>query len=258
MNRRGLLLSAALHTAAFLLVFLGPAPRDFRWEPQDAIAVNLVSPVPLPEPPVARPEPVRTPDPLPPPVPDPVPEPEPEPEPEVKPKEDPPPAPAPAKTKPRKPPRRIQRVAPRRDEDTGPSLAERLFKRLNPEDPAVAPADEAPEAAPAPAASTSAEVDAQDFPFAWYLNVIRTRITDAWDPPGDRLVVGRSNRALVHMRIHRDGRVSDVRVEASGNGSLDASAQRAVKAAQPFPPLPESWEGDVLDVGIRFTVEAGS
>ena len=108
------------------------------------------------------------------------------------------------------------------------------------------------------ASSTSAEVDAQDFPFAWYLNVIRTRITDSWDPPGDRLVAGRSNRVLVRMRIHRDGRVSDVQVEGSGNASLDTSAARAVKSAQPFPPLPESWEGDVLDVGIRFTVERGS
>ena len=93
MNRRGLLFSAALHLAVFFGVLIGPAPPDFRWEPQDAIAVELVSLIAIPDPPaapVARPEPVREPEPLPPPVPDPIPEPEPEPK--VEPRVDPPPA----------------------------------------------------------------------------------------------------------------------------------------------------------------------
>jgi TonB family protein len=119
------------------------------------------------------------------------------------------------------------------------------------------PQDEAGPPASAPTAST--DVQAEDFPYAWYLNVVRTRITDSWDPPGERLVAGRTNQVLVRFQLHRDGSVTDLMVEgASGTPGLDASARRAVQQAQPFPPLPENYAGDVLSVGVRFTVNGGS
>jgi protein TonB len=99
----------------------------------------------------------------------------------------------------------------------------------------------------------------EDFPYAWYLNVVHTRITGSWDTPGERLIAGRTNQVLVSFQLHRDGRVTDLTIEgASGTPGLDASARRAVLQAQPFPPLPEAYEGDVLVVRVRFTVNGGS
>jgi TonB family protein len=256
--KRGLVLSAVAHAALFVLVLAGPRPGTQAWELPEAIPVTLVSAVeePAAEPPREEPPPA------------PEPEKQTEVEPEVdrsepEPESEPPP-PEPV-SKPReirrRPPRTYHPYAPeRRDE---PSLAERLQARL--EDTEAEPAEAAatPEHAAAPASSTSAhstEVEAgdSDFPFAWYLNLLRTKITDSWDPPGDRLIAGRSRQVIVSFRIARDGSVTDVRVQSgSETPGLDASARRAVERAKPFPPLPESYGRDVLDVAVRFTVAEG-
>jgi protein TonB len=59
--------------------------------------------------------------------------------------------------------------------------------------------------------------------------------------------------ALVHFTIHRDGSVSDSRVvQSSGYSSYDLAALRAVQAAAPFPPLPQSYDQDSLGVTVEF------
>jgi TonB family protein len=239
---RGFFWSAALHGSVFLLFLLAPRAPAFDWEHPDAIAVELIStPTPPPEEP-------------PPEIPEPAPEPEPTvetPPPDVK-----PPEPEPVQPKPRKPPRTIRRFAAKRPPDEGPSLGERLREVMKPsEEPTENVEPSQP--TPAPTAST-AEVEAADFPYAWYLNVLRTKITDSWDPPGDRLIAGRAKQVLIRFRVHREGRVTDIRIETdSGTPGLDASARRAVDRARPFPPLPENYEGEVLDVAVRFTVAEG-
>ena len=107
---------------------------------------------------------------------------------------------------------------------------------------------------------TGQMMEAVDFPYAWYLNQVQTRVRDAWDTPGDRLLSGGRRPVAVSFVIHRSGRVSDVRVAAtSGTPGLDASAVRAVERAQPFPPLPEPYEAPELALTVRFRVAgAGS
>jgi len=243
------MVSVGMHGAGLALVLLAPTPRGPRWHPPDAIAVALVAapsraaretPAP-PAPEIAAPEP----------------EPEPEaPKPEVV-QAKPPPKPA---VKPPVP-RTIRRNAPRRPDE--PSLEERIRQRLAEVESEAAPPEDAstPAAAASPAAGggSRADVQAVDFPYAWYLNVLRTRITDAWDPPGESLLANRARQVVVAFRVFRDGRVTDVEVSgASGTPGLDASARRAVQRAQPFPPLPEAYPGESLEVAVRFTVEDAS
>ncbi|MAF26457.1 MAG: TonB family protein [Gemmatimonadota bacterium] len=156
-------------------------------------------------------------------------------------------------------PRQFQRAA--QDQTQGPSLAERLRQRIaQPDAPDTAEtvdAVEAPEPMEA-VGSPSALVEAADFPFAWYLNLLRTKITDSWNPPGRGLFTGGNAPVVVRLELGRDGSVGSVRVEtASAVPGLDASARDAVTRASPFPALPDSWEGDRLIVRIRFSV-AGS
>lgn len=242
---RGFLLSSALHAALFALFLFTPSAPAFEWDRSDVIAVDLIA---TPEPPREEP---------PPPAPAPEPEPEPTPEPPTEsPPADPVP-PTPVQPKPPKPKYVIRPAAPRREPDEGPTLADRLQGLLEktPAEPSP-PAETAPP--PVPSAPT-AEVHASDFPYAWYLNVVRRKITDSWDPPGDRMISGRANRVLVRFRIHRDGRVTGVEVEGgSGTPGLDASTRRAIDLAKPFPPLPDTYEGESLDVAVRFTVEGGA
>lgn len=245
---RGLFLSSVLHVAILLLFLLSPRPPAFDWDRADAIAVELV---PTPEPPPEEP-PVELP---PEPEPEPVVEPEPTPPADVEPPE-PPPVQSPPKKKSK--PRYVFKRAPKRPEDEGPSLAERLRQRLESEEE-QAEEPPTPETAPRPASSPTTEVHASDFPYAWYLNVVRTRLTDAWDPPGDRMIAGRANQVVVRFRIHRDGRVTDMSLDGgSGTPGLDASARRAVDLAKPFPPLPEDYDGESLEVAVRFTAEGGA
>lgn len=243
---RALVFSMTLHAVGFATVIVAPKTGTPRWTPPNAVAVDLVASAPPPRtPPQVAPPPA---------------------EPAVEPTVEAPPdvveaKPEPVKKPPKRPvaPRTIRRDAPRRDD--GPSLEERIRRRLE----GVAPTEETTEPAPpvppaaVPGGSTAgstAEVQAVDFPFAWYLNVLRTRITDSWDPPGESLLTGRSNKVVVSFRVYRDGRVSDVRVGGGTNApGLDASARRAVERAQPFPPLPDGYEGESLEVSVRFTAQ---
>lgn len=248
---RALLFSAAMHGIAFVMVLTVPTPRGPRWIPPDSVAVDLVASVR----PAAKPAPQV--------LPTPAVQPEPE---IVTPKEAPkePPQDTPTVKPPTKKPakstaRTLKPNAPKRPPD-GPSLEERIRQRL-----AKVPSEEASEdASPAPvpaapAGASSADVQAVDFPYAWYLNMLRTRITDAWDPPGESLLTGRSKQVTIAFRVARDGTVDNVTISGtSGTPGLDASARRAVERAQPFPPLPDAYEGATLDVAVRFTVGGNS
>jgi TonB family protein len=240
---RALALSMTVHAIGFLTVLVVPQTRAPRWQAPNSITVGLVAPASRPK---SAPASVVEPAPA---------------EPAVEPAAKAPhdvvesKATAAKKLPTMRPaaPRTIRRDAPRREE--GPTLEERIRRRLDDVEATEEPAPPAPPAAPAGGGST-AEVQATDFPYAWYLNLLRTRITDSWDPPGESLLTGRANKVLIAFRLYRDGRVTDVRVDgASGTPGLDASARRAVDRAQPFPPLPDTYGGDFLDVAVRFTAK---
>jgi TonB family protein len=256
--KRGLVVSAAMHVIVFVGILLLPR-GSARWDRVDAIAVELVGPLKAQSrsasPPAQLPAPAEAPA-----VEETPPAPkEKEPEaPKPKPKSAP-------KSAPREPARRYQPLAPPSTDE--PSLEERLRTRL---DELAGESDDAASKEPAPATpapsgvgdgdspTSSAEVSATDFPYAWYLNLLRTKISDAWDPPASRLVAGGANQVIVRFRLARSGAVSDVGVEIlSGAPGLDSSARRAVDRAQPFPPLPGDFADDFVDIAVRFTVSEG-
>ena len=97
---------------------------------------------------------------------------------------------------------------------------------------------------------TEVAVDAQRFPYSYYLSAIERKVSENWLSAQGGRDGGIS--CIVYFRLSRSGRVSDLRVETpSGNAYFDRSALRAIRSADPFPPLPrafgESW------LGIHFT-----
>ncbi len=97
-----------------------------------------------------------------------------------------------------------------------------------------------------------------DFPFAYYLKAIESRVVANWQPRqlgfGDRALVSCS----VHFVINRAGVVSQVKlVRNSGIGVYDREAVRAVQTTR-LPPLPPQYRGTDLGVTFDFNLEPGT
>jgi colicin import membrane protein len=90
--------------------------------------------------------------------------------------------------------------------------------------------------------------------FKIYYNLLWQRIRSVWVLPEASLGGKKNLETIITIRIAKDGQVEDVQFEKkSGNPYLDESALRAIKKANPLPPLPPGMPGDKFDVGIRFT-----
>jgi TonB family protein len=58
---------------------------------------------------------------------------------------------------------------------------------------------------------------------------------------------------VVAIRIAEDGEIEQSWIEErSGNEYYDQSALRAIRKANPLPPLPKDLRGKPLEVGINF------
>jgi TonB family protein len=90
--------------------------------------------------------------------------------------------------------------------------------------------------------------------FKIYYNLLWQRIRSVWVLPEEALGGKKNLETIITIRITKDGQIEDMQFEKkSGNPYLDESAVRAIKKANPLPPLPPGFEGDKFDVGVRFT-----
>jgi protein TonB len=91
--------------------------------------------------------------------------------------------------------------------------------------------------------------DTANFKYAYYNNTIVRKISRFWQWSES---YGR-RRAVVYFKILKDGSITEISVkESSGDESFDQNAQRSVKLASPFAPLPDGYGGDSLGVYFEF------
>jgi TonB family protein len=91
------------------------------------------------------------------------------------------------------------------------------------------------------------ELEGEEFPFPYYLELFIGKISRNWKNPIHESENNLS--AHVYFKIARSGRIADVALkQGSGNFIYDQAAMRAVLASNPLPPLPEGYEGDFLGV----------
>ncbi|MFQ5735785.1 MAG: energy transducer TonB [Thermodesulfobacteriota bacterium] len=141
-----------------------------------------------------------------------------------------------------------KRLASQRAAPEGPS----------PEDASPAPAAQA---APAPAGAGGERIgfagrsgvtsENLHTKYREYYNLIHDRVHEQWIYPNgfeyDKVSV------IVSIRIDRSGNlIKSWLEESSGNRSFDDSLINATKKAAPYPPLPVDYEGNFLEVGLRF------
>ncbi|MEE8277952.1 MAG: energy transducer TonB [Thermoanaerobaculia bacterium] len=90
-------------------------------------------------------------------------------------------------------------------------------------------------------------LDNPDFGYSYYIDQMLSMISANWLRPS----LGGEIEAVLHFRIHQDGRISDLRVaRSSGYSSFDLAGLRAVQSAAPFPRLPQTYGHDSLGVNL--------
>lgn len=93
-------------------------------------------------------------------------------------------------------------------------------------------------------------IDDMDKALKEYYDLLWGKIEREWVLPGTGNF--KEITTIVTVTIEALGQVIDVSIEEnSGNGFYDQSAIRAIKKAQPFPPLPQGYRGG-MEIGIRF------
>jgi len=97
------------------------------------------------------------------------------------------------------------------------------------------------------------QIGASDFPFTYYTEAIRDKISSNWFESVVDPGVGGTFQVAVYFKIFRDGSISDVDVrESSDIKTLDLSAVRAVKRSANFPPLPDGYGEPYLGIILIF------
>ena len=93
--------------------------------------------------------------------------------------------------------------------------------------------------------------DSPSVKYRAYLTAVGDRVKNNWTYPEefrkDKIEV------IVSIKISRDGKLLDSWVEkSSGNNLFDESLMNAVKKSAPYPQLPQDYDGNVFETGLRF------
>jgi TonB family protein len=89
-----------------------------------------------------------------------------------------------------------------------------------------------------------------------YYSTIWEEIKKGWTLPGDLPKEKIGLETIIVIVIERDGNIQKSWFEKrSGNSLYDQSAMRAIKKADPLPPIPKEFSDNTFEIGIRFLPE---
>jgi len=92
--------------------------------------------------------------------------------------------------------------------------------------------------------------------FGYYVDLLRQKVGQKWQTADVDPRLQNAPPVVVTFTILRDGSVKDIRVaQRSGNFALDASAQRAISDAAPFPPLPQGFDKSEAPIEFWFRLK---
>jgi TonB family protein len=255
-------ISLGIHLVLIVLLSLNPWPMIVKAQPT-IYAVSLVS-VPLPEPNVPEP---NVPKPTPPPAPK-----EEIPKPVKKPKKDD------IVEKVKKPSKKVEKPKEEKPKEEKVSLKhlqealeeirkkvalEEIQKRVSrrerteerptvtpPVTPPVTPLMTPP---PTPSITSSKTSPRLESKLNEYYQKVWAKIKEEWTIPENLLKEMVDLETIIVLIIEKDGKIQRSWFEKkSGNDLYDQTAMRAIKKAEPFPPIPKELSEDTLEIGIRF------
>ncbi len=86
--------------------------------------------------------------------------------------------------------------------------------------------------------------------------IVESKIKKVWTIPENLVKEIIDLETIIVIIIDKGGKIQRSWVEkSSGNNLYDQSAMRAIKKAEPFPPIPEVLNKETLEIEIRFTPE---
>lgn len=95
--------------------------------------------------------------------------------------------------------------------------------------------------------------DTEEFRYHTYMERLKEKIEGIWKYPPDAAARGIYGDLFIRFTIRKNGMLGDVElVRTSGHRSLDEAAQRALREAQPFWPLPDEWKKDTITITGHF------
>ncbi|MBI5060113.1 TonB family protein [candidate division KSB1 bacterium] len=90
------------------------------------------------------------------------------------------------------------------------------------------------------------------FEYDFYLAVVQSKIEQNFRPPPGAKA---QHMSTVSFVIQSDGKITNIElIKGSGNLLLDQAAERAVRFAGKFPPLPPQYEKGELGINFEFVV----
>ena len=90
------------------------------------------------------------------------------------------------------------------------------------------------------------------FDYDFYLAVIQSKISQNFRPPPG---VRAQSQATMSFTIVKSGDVTNISLtQSSGNLLIDQAAERAIRAAGHFPPLPSQYDQGRLDIYFEFVI----
>jgi TonB family protein len=254
-------ISFGIHLVLIVLLSLNPWPMIVKAQPTIYV-VSLVS-VPLPEPNVPKPTPPPAPK-------------EESPKPVKKPKKDD------IIEKVKKPSKKVEKPKEEKPKEEKVSLKhlqealeeirkkvalEEIQKRVSrrertEERPPVIPPDTPPVTPPVtplmtppptPSITSSKTSPRLESKLNEYYQKVWAKIKEEWTIPENLLKEMVDLETIIVLIIEKDGKIQRSWFEKkSGNDLYDQTAMRAIKKAEPFPPIPKELSEDTLEIGIRF------
>ncbi len=92
--------------------------------------------------------------------------------------------------------------------------------------------------------------------FGYYRSLLEQRVARQWRTGDVDPRLETAPPVIVTFVIRRDGSASNIRLEqSSGNRALDYSAERAIREAGPFPPLPQGFDRDEARIEFWFELK---
>jgi colicin import membrane protein len=86
-----------------------------------------------------------------------------------------------------------------------------------------------------------------------YYGTIWVKIKKEWTLPENIPKGEKSLEAIIVVIVERGGKIQKSWFEKrSGNALYDQMAMRAIRKAEPFPPIPEEFTDNTFEIGIRF------
>jgi TonB family protein len=106
---------------------------------------------------------------------------------------------------------------------------------------------------PTPMVSSPKPPPSMEFKLNEYYSMIWAKIKEAWTIPENLLKEMVDIETVIVVIIERDGKIQKCWFEKkSGNDLYDQMAMRAIKKAEPLPPIPKELNEKTLEIGIRF------